>query len=187
MRNPFKREPSVNETAALVPRANVGRNLYQSLSGANIESIYTSSTRYCDELVRDHVIDKSIPQHRERVSNEDPLGILITRVFSCMAYARAPKFYASDEPNAPEIMQDVRAILGQIRAYDICAEAGKEVLTHGQVEAYMWADMDENGLPTLKSDIYSAMQITPADIIRDEQNRIVKWMVRGRFPPVPAG
>lgn len=188
MKNPFRGLfTRTNSAAALVPRNNMEGNRLYPESSMNIESVWTGGTRYCDPLIRDHVINKTSANHRERVASEDPLGILVTRVHALLGWSRAPKFYQSDEQGAPEIMQEVRALYSMLKLGDVCEEVSFETLKHGWAGSYVWIDMDENGLPTMMSEIYSATQIEPADIIRDSLNRPQTWLVRGKYPPVPAG
>jgi len=205
MKNPFKRE-----NTAIVERANIAE------ASTNIETMiegttWSGSTRYCDPLIRDHIIDKKNPDHRERVAAEDPLGILITRAFSSLGWARDPKFYASDEQGAPEIMQDVRLVYDMLNMADLCTEATFDKTKHGWVGGYIWLDADETGKPALMSEIYSAKTIRAEDIIRNKAqayqmaqddgmppevlmsilkapvNTPLVWQVRSRYPPVPAG
>ncbi len=200
--NPFKRINS-----ALATRQNHGGNIE-----TNVENLgfWSGSSRYTDPLIVDHVNDKRIAEHRERVANEDPLGILVTRMFALLGWSRMPKFYESDELGAPEIMQEERAILEMLGTRELCAESTFEVEKHGWVDAYVWLAPDENGQPSWRAEVYSAKQIWEGDIIRDKitalalaqdypdprvmqyivqapTNAPLVYQVRGRFPTVPSG
>ena len=159
-------------------RQNTAINTHMYEGGPNVETLYTNSERYIDPLVRDKIHNIHIPRHRRRVSREDPLGQFLTGLFAFQAWAKFPKFFDSEEPEAEEIMQETRTLCKELNLWQPFAEYTRELATHGgHTHLYFWIEEGE-----LRYKIYTPEDI---DIIKvDPSNMPIYWSGSGKMPRV---
>lgn len=159
-----------------ITRVNSASNTHMYEGGPAVEVLLTNQDRYIDPLVRDKIHDIKIARHRRRVSEEDPLGQLITGLFAAQAWAKFPKFFDSEEPDANEIMEDVRQFCVQLDLGTPCARLTKELATHGgHCNLLFWIEDLE-----LKYQIYTPEDYTKIKV--DGDNQPVEWEVQGKMP-----
>lgn|GEM_PF-3781014 len=149
----------------------------QGKSNLPFESLKTNEDRYVDPLIRDNVNDITNPLHRERVAIEDPLACMFFWEFQFEGWADYPKFYESDQIEAPEIMQDIRALLMDLKFKKpaIVAAALKQI--HGWQTTIFNLQLDKINLKfELDYTIFSEMQCMYDNTVR-ENKTILGWNV----------
>ena len=164
----FNRTSKLNNTLA-----------YGAIPPVNTEQmIMSDSGNYIDPLVRDHVDQCAYAEHRERRSNEDPLGVIITMGFAIKGWSDMPKFFVGDI----EVLQDVRQFLMDIGWKLPAIIHTKNLMTHG------WSVMRWmiNEQMKLEYRIFSENVIRPEDIERSMPgNEPTIYHLRGRRPLLP--
>jgi hypothetical protein len=149
-------------------------------ANTNYENAFrTNKDRYVDPLIRDNINKIDIPLHRERVAMEDPVASMFLWDFNFEGYAKYPKFYASDEIDAPEIMQDARALMMSMGFKKPAIIAGSLKQIHG------WQTSIFEGMPDMELNytIFSEHQCRPQQMMRQFQ-KVLSWRVvlRPRLP-----
>lgn len=144
----------------------------------------TNSDRYTDRLVIDGIQNIMNPVHRERVAYEDPLCRLFTWDFQMKGWDEYPKFYESDQLDAPEIMPEVRALLMDLKFHQPAIVQGVLKQIHGWETTIMDIRIDQTKTKLeLDYTIFSERQCYPQDIIR-EGKQVKAWRVQ-LFPQLP--
>jgi hypothetical protein len=132
---------------------------------------YAVRGRYVDPLVFYKKHNKDIPEAREAVAEADAIASVLTYCFANAAWSKMPKFYESDQLDAPEIMQDLRALL-KVNKFE---EIGKTVFlkgeTHGWFLNYPFLN-PTTGLPSCE--IYSEYEC-PALMIHYDMDNNIEW------------
>ena len=118
---------------------NAIKRVWNGITGAkmsqgnlNYEAVFKGNTdRYVDPLIEQHINDVQVPLHRERVVFEDALASMFVWDFQFQGWAKYPKFYESDQLDAPEIMPEVRALLMELEFKKPAIIAGVYKQAHG--------------------------------------------------------
>ena len=137
----------------------------------------TNQERYTDPLIRDGINDVLVPLHRERVAFEDSLGSMFTWDFGFEGWSKYPKFYASDELGAPEIMQDVRALLMELEISKPAIVQGVLKQCHGWMTAMFKGKATPEGEMKLDYVIFSEHQCHNENFIR-QNKEVLGWRVQ---------
>lgn len=149
------------------------------LQGNSQEILWVGKGRYNDPLVLQKIHDVTNPYHRERVGFEDPIAGALLFEYWFRAWNEYPKFYASDEQQAPEIMLKTRLFLTSIKFNQIVTIFQTLQSIHGWCGIKLWI---ENG--QLHYFIWSEYQCPPSGIMRDNRDEIQMYQISKR-PRIP--
>lgn len=167
-----------NAALQLVERLNAG---YMPSSLIDIESsILTDERRYTDPLIKSNIDNPGIPLHRERVAAEDAIANILTWGFHFRAWSEYPKFYESDEQQAPEIMTEVRMWLQGLKFHQKAIVSGALADIHGWSRAKFWTDQSGK----LHSYIFSENECPPEGVVPDAMGLPATYYIsrRRRIP-----
>ena len=166
------RKNSIVSTSKDVVRKNagdIGTPTYDPYG--NNQMGYAVRGRYVDPLIFFKKHNKDIAEAREAVAEADAIANVLTHCFANAAWSKMPKFYESDQLDAPEIMQDLRALL-KINKFE---EIGKTVFIKGETHGWwiLYPFLNPNtGLPTCE--IYSEYEC-PALMIHYDMDNHIEW------------
>lgn len=143
-----------------------------SQGNLNYEAVFKGNTdRYVDPLIEQHINDVQIPLHRERVVFEDALASMFVWDFQFQGWAKYPKFYESDQLDAPEIMPEVRALLMELEFKKPAIIAGVYKQAHGW-QTSIFTGSEEG----LDYQIFSETQCKVQNFIR-QGKKVLGWRV----------
>lgn len=132
--------------------------------GNSAEILWQGKGRYNDPLVLQKIHDVSNPWHRERVGFEDPIAGALTIEYWFHAWNEYPKFYASDEKGAPEIMPLTRQFLQVLHFNEIATIYQTLQSIHGWAAIKLWIAKGR-----LFYYMFSENQCPPAAMQRDNE------------------
>jgi len=112
------------------------------------------------------------------VAYEDPLASMFTWDFNLYGWTKYPKFYESDELGAPEILQDIRALLMDLKFKKPAVVQAVFKQCHGWMTAIFKGGYDEE-TDQMKLDytFFSEHQCKNQDFIR-QNKEVLGWRVQ---------
>jgi hypothetical protein len=148
------------------------------------DTFKTNSDRYVDRLIQENIHDLNNPVHRERVAYEDPLARMFTWDFQMRAWDDYPKFYASDQQDALEILPEIRAFLMDLEFHKLAVVQAVLKQAHGWQTSIVELGVDKTTMqPKLDYTIFSERQCAPQEIKRKGKN-IIGWNML-QIPQLP--
>ena len=144
----------------------------------------TNTDRYVDRLIQEEIHNIQKPVHRERVAFEDPLARLFFWDFQMKGWDEYPKFYESDQLDAPEILPEIRDFLMDIDFHKPAIVQGVLKQIHGWVTMITEIKTDPIQMkPVLDYTIFSERQCNSQNIIRAGKT-VLGWRVQ-LMPQLP--
>ena len=132
------------------------------------------------------------PASRDAVSRRDPLANVLTWQYAQRAFESMPKFYASDQLDAPEILPEMRYLLELVGARALLVEAMAQTCIHGWAACQIKTvtEPEQAGVPAMiriTCRVFSEAEAGQEDTQYTEDDRPIIWTVHPERKKLPGG